>query len=492
MRWEELTIVTSCIHYGKYLAAWAESIRNQIIKPGAICIFTHGMENDRVIAQSVVGRLNRNGFVATHIHHVGALDLGTARNNAVAMAQTEWVMHLDADDTLLPWAVREFMAVAPDADVIQSGYVRSGRMYMGAAGRKERIYRGADGLDALQLPSISSGCSPFRKSLWLQRPYRTDMLGAWDTALWLGFARLGARFRPTKRAVFSYFQHPDSVFNKRRKLLNWTRQRTTAQLKSIRRNDHGVAIIMPRDRLSSDRSRVAARVMAHYKANHPEWPIIIGHPRGTVWIKGEAIADALTRTTADVIIIADADCMVDPEALRMSVGAVLNGAAWSMPHRLVHRAGKQMTEQIYLSQEPTAPLVLPDRHSVDRDPYEGFLGGGIVVTRRVWYEAIGGFPKTMRGWGSEDQALATACLTLLGPCIRGDADLLHLYHTPQQKEQRSISNLQILRHIGAAAQKGPDELVATLLGMTALPVQTVHRKVTRPIARPAITRRRMP
>jgi glycosyltransferase involved in cell wall biosynthesis len=446
------------------------------------------MENDRVIAQSVVARLNRNGFVATHIHQTSLLDLGTARNCAVEMAETEWVMHLDADDTLLPGGIRECQAVAADADVIQAGYVRSGRAYMGSAGRKERIYRGATGLEALQLPSICSGCSPFRKSLWKQRPYRTDMLGAWDTALWLGFARLNARFRPTKHAVFSYFQHADSVFNKRRKLLNWTRQRTTAQLKSIRRNDEGVAIIIPRDRLASDRSRIADRVMAHYRSHHQEWPIVVGYPRTSVWSKGEAIADALARTSADVIIIADADCIVDPIMLRASVMAVINGAAWAMPHRMVYRADKAMTEQ-YLLEHPDQVPTLPDRHSVARDPYEGFLGGGIVVTRRVWYEAIGGIPKAFKGWGSEDQALATACLTLLGPCIRGDADLLHLYHTPAARTKQPVSNLQILRHIGQAAKHGPDELVATLLRMTALPVQTIHRKAA---PKPIPIRRRMP
>src|SRR6185369_4559096 len=118
----------------------------------------------------------------------------------VSLSETPWVMHLDADDTLLPWAVEEFQQIAPNADVIQSGYRRTGHLMAGPS-RKERIYKGADGLKALDLSSICSGVSPFRRSLWEQSPYRTDMLGAWDTALWIGFARLGARFRPTTRAV---------------------------------------------------------------------------------------------------------------------------------------------------------------------------------------------------------------------------------------------------------------------------------------------------
>jgi glycosyl transferase family 7 (putative galactosyltransferase) len=103
-----------------------------------------------------------------------------------------------------------------------------------------------------------------------------------------------------------------------------------------------------------------------------------------------------------------------------------------------------------------------DQYPLVRDVYEGAPGGGIVVIKRVNYEAIGGIPHAFCGWGSEDRALALLCETLLGPCVRDTAELLHLFHQPQPKTGMTTSNLQILRRLGNAALHGKDALVAAV------------------------------
>lgn len=474
----ELTIVTSCTGYGQYLSDWANSICEQTMLPGRVVIFTHGVPAEAILGRTIAARLMSRGIRAEAFHENERLDFGTARNRAVAYTNSDWVMHFDCDDTLYPYAVEEFYRLAPDADVIPAGYTLAGNVSKDVA-RRHRVYHDSDGLGALTLHSIASGVSPFRRSFWEQTPYPTDMFGAWDTALWIGFARLGARFRATKRGVFQYRQHHDSIFSTRRRTNGWARAKTSAQLKALRRAYTGVAVLIPRDaKRSTDREPVFQRIRAHYRQHHPAWECVVGSCPVGPWVKGLAIHDALTKTSADVLIIADADCIVDPDALRVSVSLVQSGAPWSMPHLMVHRANRQNTERICAQSADVLPGTL-DADAYERNPYEGALGGGIVVIRRVWYEAMGGMPLAFRGWGSEDRALGVMADALIGPCVRGTADLLHLYHTPQVT---SNHNLQVLRSIGAAALEGQDALIARLsqLGNTAFPPKVSTRRHASP------------
>lgn len=459
--WDELTITTSCRGYGKYLKEWAESIVNQTVLPGAVCIFTHGTGDNEFCGRATAAILTQAGITTRHSHHVHVVDFGRARNSAIGMSDTAWVMHLDADDMLMPHAIEEYLKFKDHADVISSGYKRIGQVSPGMSGR-ERLYKDADGLKALDLTALCSGISPFRRSLWEQSPYRLDMLGAWDTALWIGFARLGARFRATSRAVFWYRQHLDSVFNQRRTRLGWARVRTQAQLKALRRNYSGVAIIVPRDKNPSrERERVWEFVQKHFQSTYPDWQLIEGKCPSRTWCKGAAIRDALNRCTADVIVIADADCLVDPTALRASVANVANGkAAWAMPHGTVYRGGDVYTEQV-LQTDPAVVPTFPAEDALARERYYGAPGGGIFVVRHVWYDAVGGVPLAFREWGSEDRAFATLANTLLGECERHNADLLHLWHGAQNTGSSIAgANLQLLRKLGYAAQQGKDQLVS--------------------------------
>jgi hypothetical protein len=236
-------------------------------------------------------------------------------------------------------------------------------------------------------------------------------------------------------------------------------------LKALRRNYSGVDIIVPRDRTPApDRVRLWNFVEKHYRHFHPQYEILEGRCPQPMWVKGSAILDGLQRSRAEIIVIADADCLVDPAALEQAIQSVRDGAAWAMPHDLVYRADALQTAKIMLT-DPTVMPLLPDRHSVAREPYTGASGGGIVVMRRVDYDAVGGIPMAFNGWGSEDKALALLNETLLGQCVRGTADLLHLFHAPQPTKKSPQANVLLLRKLGYAALQGKDHLTATLFTM---------------------------
>lgn len=471
---DSLTIVSSCAGYGQYLADWATSILELTVRPGAVCLFTHGSDEDQRAGLAAVARLDSVGIVARWEHSAQRLDFGTARNRAVAMSSSEWVMHLDADDQLMPHALEDFARLAPKADVIAAGYERSGDLRAGPA-NKRRIYAATTGLEALEAIAPCSGVSPFRRSFWERSPYRTDMRGAWDTALWIGFARLGARFRPTSRPVFWYRQHADSIFNRRRKVVDWTHKLTNAQLKSLRRHA-GVSVIVPRDRNeSTDRNRAWAFVRRHYERHHPSWGIVEGFSSRASWSKGEAIADALARANGAVIIIADADCLIEPEALEIAVELVRSGRApWVVPHGRVVRLAPGPTAELLRSDGLPAAfpsdLTEPLEERLARPIYAGYPGGGIFVAPRACYEAAGGIPSAFRGWGSEDQAAGAILDCLAGPHVRGSASLVHLWHEPQPTKGAITGNHQRFTAVASAARRGPDALLEALRQLEATQV----------------------
>lgn len=459
-----LSIVTSCGGYWRYLGPWMESILALTQKPAFVGIFTHGSPDDREAGDAVALALIMAGINARHEHSVAGLDFGTARNRAVAMTSTEWVMHLDCDDRIMPHALEDIAALAPDADVVSLGYERAGELKLRPI-NKTRIYRDGTGLEILTHAAPCSGVSPFRRTLWEQSPYRTDMRGAWDTALWIGFARLGARFRATKRPCFWYWHHPDSIYTRRRTTVDWTRAIVQAQLGALRRNDRGVAIIVPRSHHdAADRVRAWQYVRAQLAARHPDWPIVEGFCDAKTWCKADAVADALSRTTADVLVVADADCLVEASALEWAVAQVQCGTAWAIPHRLVYRLAQSVTDS-YLATGATITTEALFLAPLARAPYDGFAGGGMFVVRRVNYEATGGIPRAFRGWGGEDEALATILDTLIGPHVRGTAPLIHLWHVAQPtKRLSSVNNVLALR-VKRAAHAGPQVLLKYLHGI---------------------------
>lgn len=139
------------------------------------------------------------------------------------------------------------------------------------------------------------------------------------------------------------------------------------------------------------------------------------------WRKAVAIADALSRSTADLLVIHDADVLTD--GLDEGIAAVHGGAAWAVPHWRVHRLAE--------GQQPGGVLAQP--------AYPGYAGGGITVIRRDVYEDCPLDPR-FAGWGQEDESLALALECLHGKPWRGSADLWHWWHPPQPRQSRVVGS----------------------------------------------------
>lgn len=193
-----------------------------------------------------------------------------------------------------------------------------------------------------------------------------------------------------------------------------------------------VAVIVPyRD--APDRAPLLRWVMSQLFDARRGWPwrdatkitVCTDDPRGEgEWCKAAAVANGLASTDADVIVVHDADVWCDGTS--KAIEAVLAGEAqWAIPHNLVYRLKPRPTQEIL----DGGPLV---RSPVERKPYCGWVGGGIVViTRRAWETAP--LDPRFRGWGQEDASWALALLTLVGSPWRGNSPLVHLWHEPQPR-----------------------------------------------------------
>lgn len=176
------------------------------------------------------------------------------------------------------------------------------------------------------------------------------------------------------------------------------------------------------------RARALDWVTTWWARHRPAWQVLVGElPPCRPWSKAEAIAEALPRASGDVLVIADADVILDPpEALTAAVGA-LDDHPWVVPHLAVFRLTEPATERL-LAGETFDPHTM----EVTRQPYEGWAGGGITVLHRDTYQDTPLDPR-FHGWGCEDASWATALTTLHGQPWRGHADLVHLWHPPAER-----------------------------------------------------------
>jgi hypothetical protein len=188
----------------------------------------------------------------------------------------------------------------------------------------------------------------------------------------------------------------------------------------------------------------------------------IGQPQPGEWCKATAVADAIAGTTADTLVVSDADVWCDdiPEA----INRVCNGAPWAIPHHKVRRLTLEATSDVLNGRHPHEDMPLdPFVEGLPGIAYTGVMGGGVVVCRRDVYEACPLDPRFV-GWGQEDEAFGLALRCLYGPPVRLSAPLWHLWHPPQERLNRgtgSEAGLALYRRY-AKAKRRPEQMRALI------------------------------
>ena len=206
-----------------------------------------------------------------------------------------------------------------------------------------------------------------------------------------------------------------------------------------------VDVIVPFRSDGGHRDRAWAFLKKRWEEQFPDWQVIEGACPDGPWVKALAIEDALSRSTADIIVISDSDVWTDgvADAVR-----VINPFKWAVPHTRLYRLSQKATQAVYEGRP-----IDPENDPTDQEekPYTGVLGGGMVVIKRSLYVEVPMDPRFVI-WGGEDMAAAYAWRCLGGAPWRGTDPMWHLWHVPLRGKDRAISNRQLFNRYTQAAR----------------------------------------
>lgn len=201
-----IAVVTACHSYWEHLPGWAASVASLTTVPDTVVVAT--ADADRAAAEI--------GDTLTDVQFVDCGDsmtLADLFNPAIAHADTDWVAWLGVDDRYRPHALDGIER--DDADVVAFGMQYGDRVWA-----PQPTVSGLLRLTDNQVPCGS----PMRRSMWEKMPLQARFTPFDDWALWVGFARIGARFASTGRIDFDYRWHastPTDVSAHRPLIADW-------------------------------------------------------------------------------------------------------------------------------------------------------------------------------------------------------------------------------------------------------------------------------
>lgn len=187
-----------------------------------------------------------------------------------------------------------------------------------------------------------------------------------------------------------------------------------------------VEVLVPwRDEGDTHRRLAAARVDTWIRTQHPRWRRTHVDDGGELFSRGGSLDAGIRASTADVVVMWDADILVDAYAVRSAaVVAMHSDSGLVLPYAYVAHLTLEGTARVLRGAAPSSTRL----EHIERRTQS--VGGCTVVRRGVYLDA-GGFLPCWRGWGMEDTQLDVAVETLLGAPTRWlGGRAWHLYHPP--------------------------------------------------------------
>lgn len=176
-------IVGVCGDYHAHIGEWLDSVRSLNRPPDQITLLASPHES----------LLNLDGvqviLTGEPFHFGGWL------NTAISHTRTDWIAWAGLDDRYRPTALDGIDGWT--ADVMAFG------LQYDTGQRWQHAPPDTAGILAAESCPIPCG-SPFRRWLWERRPFAEHFAPFEDWALWVGFAREGARFAATGRIDIDY------------------------------------------------------------------------------------------------------------------------------------------------------------------------------------------------------------------------------------------------------------------------------------------------
>lgn len=238
-----------------------------------------------------------------------------------------------------------------------------------------------------------------------------------------------------------------------------------------------VEVVIPWAGICPHRTAALTWVRARYY--QLGWNVTVAPYHHKPWVKALAVNPAVAASSADVVVVADADCWA-PDVVR-AVEAVGGGEPvegigplprhprrakrapvvpeWAVPFCRIRRFTPEFTGRVLNGADPARHTSV----SLEERAYPGRDGGGIVVARRDVAVDAPMDPRFV-GWGGEDISWGYALRCLHGRPWRGADDIWHLWHPPQDRPHRVVLHpaAETLRHRYQEAQNQPATMRALI------------------------------
>lgn len=189
----------------------------------------------------------------------------------------------------------------------------------------------------------------------------------------------------------------------------------------------GPVVLMPwQDTGDPQRQTAMAYTLRHWTHDHNLPVLVCRLDPAKPWCKADALASGMVDGEG-VVIVADADCLVDHQAVATCVRIVADGRPWAIPHWSVLRLTRGASERVMGGGTPYHPAVL--HQGLEQPAYLGCATGGVVIIRSDVAMSVP-MDGHYEDWGGEDYSWGLALDTLVGGPYRPDfhTDLLHLWH----------------------------------------------------------------
>jgi hypothetical protein len=168
-------------------------------------------------------------------------------------------------------------------------------------------------------------------------------------------------------------------------------------------------------RPTPDRLEAYHQIRYFYDVELPDAPVVTADAGGDMFNRAASRNSAVTQAETSIVVVADADTVVEPAALHEAIACADDG--------LLHLP---YTQGLYLEQNEgydpwgAPPIAHPSRYFVP-------VGGVLVISKRAYWNA-GGQDWRFEGWGGEDDAFHNACDAMLGPVVRHEGLLVASWH----------------------------------------------------------------
>lgn len=207
-----------------------------------------------------------------------------------------------------------------------------------------------------------------------------------------------------------------------------------------------ISLLIPFSSKDKMRNKTLKWLIKYWKYELPDAEIIVGHSKGKVFCKAEALNNAVRKSTGKVLVIIDSDAYIKGKIIDRCADRILEDPCdrlWFVPYRHLYRLTKEITEKI-IESDPKNPLRIKCHPPLDvvennghKNKYGHRYGAMCMIFPREAYDILGCFDERFKGWGGEDISLLRALDTLYGKHKTIKTCIFHLWHPYIGKDYRS-------------------------------------------------------